>query len=755
MPLFHGKKTVSFSATFPLLDDAGTRLQDRILYAVIHNQSIPAAVMEHNTASAFQGNIEAYYKYAKDDYTRGVPIGVTGRGEGTLVETDLIEILEDLVEEPVVLHDNLVTIMTPTIAMLDYLTDTRGFDLVTNRINTPAAEALPPTSNYDEVYLHAVHGTEDGLSAIITYVSFESIPEDFDWAADTLESPLYTFETIPIVNDLTLNNKYCVAWYSLVSTPTVKEWYFFDLTESSEYPSLVASYEEISSSNSYMPIVLLRYKNEDLTAGTRRDEPLFITSQKLLKKLGIDIDEVATQLNASDDIAELDHAFITHGVNLQDCSAQEIYYMCMLFDDIASKENLLYTREEYEADDPRQRIINRSYYNFGYNYWSGNLIEVEEYPFNYAINFNYIIAETHVGAIGPVDHATMSIQKEDDIFTDWDYDRDGLESIPSRDIYSLTLKAQLTEKTYREVFIMDLLHNNEVAHKAHVRTSLEDVLLNPALLPDESENPDVENNFVIPIHYGICHTLPKRISDEVFTNSLRLVLNGYERTSIPWYAQGWFQVVKMVIVLVITWLSWGSLTGPAVAAMEAGNVVLAALLLAKNILIGIAIGIAFKAIAKALGPEWAGIMAVVSVLIAFIAKNVNIGLNAVAGAVNMTTSQMFLQMSVALFKGASEIVQELISELQDDIIDFRAAADKQLEDLNKKVENLLGNDFGLDPLALVSAFDFEFMSEETPNQFYQRTIHTGNIGTLVLSTHHVFHDTMLSLPTPDQTHQFV
>jgi hypothetical protein len=275
------------------------------------------------------------------------------------------------------------------------------------------------------------------------------------------------------------------------------------------------------------------------------------------------------------------------------------------------------------------------------------------------------------------------------------------------------------------------------------------VLDNPVLLPDGSENnPDnVEHNFIIPIHYGICHTLPKKIRDTIFTDSLRMVLNSYVRKSIPWYQQMWFAIVKMIIVFIISVISWGSLTPAMIAAMTATDILI-------NVLIMIAIGLAFKLVAATLGPEYAGVLAVVSLILAGVSAYTGFGSEfSLAG---MPTAQLFLQASIALFEGIASTTAEMIEDIYDELSDLAIENSDKLAALQAATDELLGTGFLLEPWDLISAvkrlsFADGFL-DETPGEFFNRTLQ-GNPGVLTLSVIPNYFDTKLALPMPSASYK--
>jgi hypothetical protein len=84
----------------------------------------------------------------------------------------------------------------------------------------------------------------------------------------------------------------------------------------------------------------------------------------------------------------------------------------------------------------------------------------------------------------------------------------------------------------------------------------------------------------------------------------------------------------------------------------------------------------------------------------------------------------------------------LIEGIQSDYTDLLESQEARTEEL-ETANALLSENTGLSPLT--------FIEGETPDNFYQRTVHSGNIGALSIDAIHHYATLALKLPEPHDT----
>ena len=100
-----------------------------------------------------------------------------------------------------------------------------------------------------------------------------------------------------------------------------------------------------------------------------------------------------------------------------------------------------------------------------------------------------------------------------------------------------------------------------------------------------------------------------------------------------------------------------------------------------------------------------------------------------------------LQVSSGISKAANEAIQGDLLGLQKDALEFQAFAEEQ-NALLEKANALLENQNLLSPFVVFG---------ESPTDYYERTVHSGNIGVLGLDAVTNYCDIALTLPKLSQT----
>ena len=236
--------------------------------------------------------------------------------------------------------------------------------------------------------------------------------------------------------------------------------------------------------------------------------------------------------------------------------------------------------------------------------------------------------------------------------------------------------------------------------------------------------------FLVPIDRSITKDYPLPLREELYARSMHFVFNARKEQEVKWYQQEWFGMVLMVIAVAWTAFSVGSDGGAALTAATASAGAFALFLL-KAILVSIVIKFGVKMVAKWLGAEFAMMLGIVLMAVAAY-------YGVTQGIKNAPWANQLLTASNGLIQ---EGVKTKMQGLQEEYSNFLADAQDKMDVLKEK-QSLLETSSILSPM---------FVWGETPSNFFNRTVHSGNIGTLGYDaiTHYV--DTSLTLPTLAQT----
>jgi hypothetical protein len=156
-----------------------------------------------------------------------------------------------------------------------------------------------------------------------------------------------------------------------------------------------------------------------------------------------------------------------------------------------------------------------------------------------------------------------------------------------------------------------------------------------------------------------------------------------------------------------------------------------------------------KLFTQAVGPKVALIVALVAVIY---------GNTTAATEASATWAENLVQMGTSLVKEAGELSQQQLAAGLKDIVEdaeaFSAWAQDQMDGLT---DNMLA--LGMNPAIVgLNAFDVVKMGPrlvlgENPSDYYARTVHAGNIGTLAFDMTESFVAIKTSLPTFNQTQE--
>lgn len=289
---------------------------------------------------------------------------------------------------------------------------------------------------------------------------------------------------------------------------------------------------------------------------------------------------------------------------------------------------------------------------------------------------------------------------------------------------------QADDTLYEEIIVYGLRVNYEVHRKKGFAAGGQD----PELL--------------IPIDRAIVQTMSVPGREQLLCRALTMMVNTVIISKSPWYASTGFKIVLLVVAVVVTILTGGAAWQSIVAAYGVGIGALALTILS-IIVKAVVISYGVKLFAKAVGPRLALVIAVVAVIY---------GNSAAASSASATWAESLVQVGTALVKEAGTLNQQQIAAGLKDIVEdaeaFSTWAQDQMDGLSDSMTAL-----GLVPgIVGLGAFDVVKMGPqlvlgETPSGYFDRTVHSGNVGTLSFDMTESFVAMQTTLPTFNQTQE--
>lgn len=238
---------------------------------------------------------------------------------------------------------------------------------------------------------------------------------------------------------------------------------------------------------------------------------------------------------------------------------------------------------------------------------------------------------------------------------------------------------------------------------------------------------------LIPLDRSITRRYPIPKRERLYARSLHFVFNSRVVTEIKWYQRGIFKALLVIVAIIITIYTYGADGGSAIATALglSGTAGLIATIVV-NLAIGQLITAGFTLFVQKFGTKVATAVAVLA--IAYGVYDV-----ATTGSIlGAPWAQTLLQLSTGLQQA---VLRQKYSDLLADADQFNLFIEDQNEQL-ETAQALLETSKVLNPYVIFG---------EKPEDFYNRTVHFGNIGTLGITAISSYVDIALTLPKLNDT----
>jgi len=734
-----------------------------MVYAILTHQPISNVLMD-SFRGGIANKVNAARNYAKNTYTLGLPdsssntTAVPNAPAVTGAITDSLSLPYGCEVVTAKIVD-----MGSIVALEPYLYGIRGLipsygDLPSTITNLPDDWTIPETIDdkktyYGDANIDSIVLQSDGVTYQITYKLILSYSIMVDYGADRYPSwvpfnpSLYQdtyVEEYVIPTSLNFGDSYCVArYYELdalgARTGNLSWWYY--AMESNVYAILNTEVD----ANSANPIVPIRYSNRFINQVD--DGDLYATGKKLLKMVDVSFDNLVTELDTNPDIADIDNAYVMFGVDLQSDNLSTIKYLIKYYSSLAGYgsnqvtifDNLSLTLgtgtlDPYsvgvKANDYTSSIADLNLDNLPVLDWSilsfNKDISLIEYGLKINIEYDNITAVESIDSIGPIGTVTKEIFPTKRVETTHFSGVTGT----FNDIYYnvnyttplLVLKEQISDTRVLTVTVTGPVHKNNVYKDRSVITDLDDV--------DGSAD---EHNFIVPLNHGIVQLMDQKDKDELYSNSINLVITGYDDSHVQWYSTTLFQFTVTAVMSVLSLaMPWAT---PFVTAMtNAGmNVTVAYLLVAVITTASIQV----VGLSRVFGKDFAIAVGALSIFTG--------GIKALASKFALVSAETLMYVGSVVIKTTNAVLNAMLTDVESEYQDWVVDAEAEQEIIDAKIA-LLEKDHLLDFSYFTSdALYPEPDTDTKPEHFYDK-IHIGNIGTLSLGVVESYVERSLALP---------
>lgn len=447
----------------------------------------------------------------------------------------------------------------------------------------------------------------------------------------------------------------------------------------------------------YFPFIHFRSLKTSIGADT--ESTAYLDSVKMAEKLGFDYVGMLNSIHENPDVGDLEQAFVGLMVPANTENETEQQYLFDFFDRMY---------ESGRSVDPDWAVkIN-----------TAGEIGPEELPYL----FSEVIQDTRVKTVV----VNLGIQKYvkaaagvPGTYTS------GSVAAPAGAKYRRYhfYRRQVSRNIYHEVRVLDLQTRYYVQGDYFAA----------------SDGDGANDILMIPVDRSITRTYSMVDREILYSRSLHMVANSLVIQTIKWYQQAFFSTFLQIVGVGLFIYTLG--TSSFVSAALAGGATALAVVTAvvQAILIEIATSLAlaytFKLAAQALGADIALLLAVVAAVAA--------GVSAYqAGSFSKSvTAQAALNVSTGLVKAVGATYTDAMEGIRQEMLAFQSDAETKLESL-EDAQSLLDSNLRLDPLVIFG---------ESPDDYYRRTVHSGNIGIIGYAAVHDFVEVALRLPTLSDT----
>lgn len=485
-------------------------------------------------------------------------------------------------------------------------------------------------------------------------------------------------------------------------TSSGQTYFFLYEFGSGEYPTLDSAFDEPTKKEmgKFFPFGYVRYEKH--SAHEYPDTPEYKTSKRLFKYMNMDLDSVSRAISENPDIAKVEQAILMMGIPANSTDQINLRYLFDFFNKLYYYLPVEYSKPlssglTTEADVPPT---------------SSMVIVIKDKRFKLSLTTFGIQKRRRAGRIGK--RGTYGSSKESVIPQD-SPDANGFMAVVSVFTDKLVYRHQLTENMYEEVSVQGLQLQYHIWNDYYVSAGIGD------------------DKLLIPLDYTITSKYPITYREDLYAKSMHFVFNAVVQTEVQWYETGAFQAVMLIIAIIITVYSYGADGGSSIATALglSGTAGLIATIVV-TIIIGMMMPSVYKLFVRTLGKDAANVLALIAVVYGGY-KIASSG--SVAGApFAMDLIQFGLNLQQAVVK------QEML-DLMTEAEDFQRWSTEQTN-LLKQAQSLLDNQTLISPMVIFG---------ESPQDFYNRTVHSGNIGIAGIDAVSMYVTSALTLPKLDET----
>lgn len=541
---------------------------------------------------------------------------------------------------------------------------------------------------------------EDSLIVLDALATVVSVKVTYAWSVTTMvqDSPVETFSSasllLPITGYDALSDYFQVKYTCATGT---KYWIYRH--GATTYPTLDAVFNAPSEVlGTFFPFLYFRINKASTTADNTT--AAYLTSKKMCKYLGMDYDAVADSINSNPGIADVEQAMIMMAVPADTTNPVEQRYLYTFFDSM------------YYSDEDKigqvDWVIGR---RFQQNTRIKRSLIIQDAQFKMALINSGISKNRKAGVLGKIGTYTSEVLTHTE--TEQYQISDGEIGNRSVIVKSHCYRYQVSDVLYDEIIVTGL----RMVYKIWNRYTTVGNINNDFLL--------------VPIDRAVSEDFSSVDREILYSRSLHYIFNSLIITEVEWYESFFFQFLILAAAVFLTVISLGKTWKAIVAAVALGTTTYTWAILTL-ILKTIVVSQLVSLFVQAVGFKAAFIIAIIAMVTAgYMAFEAG----SITGA---PWAQELLALGNNLIGSANQVA---MNDLLEEATLFQSEVDKETT-LLKTAQELLEDSPTMLPMTIFG---------ESPSDFYKRTTHYGNIGTIGIDAIHSYVSNSLKLPTINDT----
>lgn len=467
---------------------------------------------------------------------------------------------------------------------------------------------------------------------------------------------------------------------------------------SGTYPTLDAVF--VSGpvvSGEYFPFAYFRFNKQSVISNTT--SPAYLTSKKMVKYLGMDYDVMANAIDENPDIADVEQAMLIMAVPAFSTDPIEARYLFEYFD----------TLHAAMGGTVSSGLANISRLLSG-DSEPKNTIVIKDAQFKMALTNDGIYKKITAGSIGNVGthNNSYTVETVQTPFVDPDT---GNTSFVASTIKTHFYRRQISVGLYEEIAVRNLKLTYFVFE-------------NYTTIGDE-----IDDILLIPIDRTVSQNYSIGDREVLYARSLHFVFNSVVVTKVKWYQTGVFKVLLLIVAIAMAIYDGGATIGAYLSLTGTAAIVATVVI---QLVVGQLLAVAFKLFVKVFGADVATAFAILAIVYG------GYQILQAGGVAGAPWAQALLELS-------SGLQQAALASRFEDLLGEAAAFELFVEEQTTLLETskeLLENSTLLSPFVIFG---------ESPEDFYNRTIHSGNIGVLGITAISSYVDIALTLPKLNDT----